>query len=133
MELVKSPACFSKNDGFEGGSTPQIFWLAWGLGGGFRHHFLSSVFVLLKVPQLVLVSSLPKNCHAKTDGEHSSYKMRNLMFVLSRELARQRKEPAILPSSAGRSEMSRAAISETWKTSGTLNIKAKAGAVPVPL
>lgn len=81
MELVKSPACFSKNDGFEGGSTPQIFWLAWGLGGGFRHHFLSSVFVLLKVPWLVLVSSLPENCQAKTDGEHSSYKMRNFFFV----------------------------------------------------
>lgn len=102
------------------------------LGVGSRHHFLSSVFVLLKVRGLVLVFSLAENCHAKTDGKHSYYKMRNLVFVLPGELARQRKEPEILLSSAVCSEMSgayktqsRAAMSETWKIAGTLEIKAK--------
>lgn len=55
------------------------------------------------------------------------------MFVFSGELARQRKEPAILASSAMCAEMSeaykaqsRAVMSETWKVAGMLEIKAKA-------
>lgn len=105
--LIMSPAYFLNMMNLREGQTHRY---SSSFGVGFGHYFWFSFLILLEVPWLVHVFNLAENCHAKTDGKHSSYKMWNLVFcfVLSGELARQRKEPAALPIPGMCFEMSKA-------------------------
>lgn len=86
MVFIRSPAGFLNMIGLREGQTHRYsssFWV------GFRHYFLSFIFIFffLKVPWLILGLSLAENCHAKTDEKHSSYRMRILVFAFVRGIS----------------------------------------------